>query len=133
MLRLLHHANIKVLPAWLPILSVCQGKFAKLVLLLRPYRRGLLLLLWPISTLITELAAANPYLTEYIYSRGIYPVLAGIFGRLFGIFPFSVAKILFYVKAYIIPALCISNFHFTKSIQDFYRNILLDFTWHLYT
>lgn len=62
----------------------------------RPYRHGLFVLLLPLSFLATALAAAFPHITESVYSRGIYPVLAGIFGRIFGIFPFSVAEFLLY-------------------------------------
>ena len=97
MLRLSHASQAETLCAQPQVLSACKNKFTKLVSVLCPYRRGLLLLLWPISTLIIEFAAANPHFTEHIYSRGIYSVLAGIFGRLFGIFSFSVAEILFYV------------------------------------
>ena len=62
----------------------------------RPYRRGALILLLPLSLALNNLAAAFPHITEAVYSRRIYPVLAGIFGRLFGLVPFSVAEFLLY-------------------------------------
>jgi len=79
-----------------PSLTV-MAPLEKLRQAIRPYRRGFLVLLIPVSLLLTGLASAFPHLTESIYSRGIYPVLAGIFGRLFGFFPFSAAEILLYV------------------------------------
>ena len=63
---------------------------------LRTYRHGLAVLLLPVSLALTALAARFPHHTEAIYSRGIYPVLAGVFGRVFGFFPFSVAEFLLY-------------------------------------
>ena len=63
----------------------------------RPYRRALFVLLLPLSFLLTALAAANPHITESVYSRGIYPFLAGTLGRFFGLFPFAVAEFLLYV------------------------------------
>ena len=70
----------------------------------RPYRRALFVLLLPLSFLLTSLAAAHPHITESVYSRGIYPVLAGIFGRFFGLFPFAVAEFLLY--GLILTTLC---------------------------
>jgi len=78
---------IKILPA---------GTLSRLWRDFRPYRRGLALLLLPLSLLLTSLASANPQITESVYSRGVYPVLAGIFGRVFGFFPFAIAEIVLY-------------------------------------
>lgn len=61
------------------------------MLLLR-YKRLWAVLLAPASILLTSLAAAHPAETERIYSTGIYPVLSGIIGRIFSLFPFSVAE-----------------------------------------
>jgi len=72
------------------------GMFSRLWQGFRPYRRGLALLLLPISLLLTRMASAFPQITETIYSRGVYPVLAGIFGRVFGFFPFAVAEFMLY-------------------------------------
>ena len=71
---------------------------------LRPYRRALFLLLLPLSFGLTALAGAFPHITESVYSRGIYPVLAGTIGRFFGIFPFAVAEFLLY--GLIVTAVC---------------------------
>jgi len=62
----------------------------------RPYRRGLALLLLPFSMLITQLASASPHVVESVYSQGIYLILSGIFGRIFGFFPFAIAELLLY-------------------------------------
>ena len=83
----LTNSHIEVLPAGM-LLRLWQG--------FRPYRRGLAILLLPLSLLLTSLASASPQAIEAIYSRGIYPALAGIFGRIFGFFPFAVAEIVLY-------------------------------------
>lgn len=51
-------------------------------------------LLVPFCLLLSELANRYPAEVETVYSRGIYPATAGIFGRLFSLFPFSVFEIL---------------------------------------
>ena len=58
------------------------------------YRRIWLLLLFPVCLSLTVLAARFPHVTERAYSSGIYPVIAGFFGRVFGIVSFSVAQLL---------------------------------------
>lgn len=63
---------------------------------LRPYRRGLLVLLLPLSFWITELAARYPTTVERLFSRGLYRAFAEVLGRFFGLFPFSVAELLLY-------------------------------------
>jgi len=98
-------SQIQAQPSPLP---VAIAPLQRLRQVIRPYRRGLLILLIPVSFLLTGLAAAFPHITESVYSRGIYPVLAGIFGRLFGFFPFSVAEILLYVLVVAVPVwLCV--------------------------
>ena len=81
----------------------------------RPYRHGLFVLLAPLSLALTELAARFPHHTEAIYSRRIYPVLAGILGRVFGIFPFSVAEFLIYGA--IITAICYLSVQITRLVS----------------
>ncbi|MCL2579255.1 MAG: DUF3810 domain-containing protein [Oscillospiraceae bacterium] len=92
----------------LPYRSRLPGAF-------RPYRRALFGLLLPFSFLLSGLAATNPYLTELVYSRGIYPVLAGIFGRVFGLFPFSAAEfIVFGGIAVVIGYLAVQIYRMVK-------------------
>jgi hypothetical protein len=49
-------------------------------------------LLLPVSLLLVNLAAAYPAVTERVYSTGMYPVLAGVFGRLSSLVSFSLAE-----------------------------------------
>ena len=49
-------------------------------------------LLIPFTMILLWAAEGRSDLVERFYSRAIYPVLAGIFGRVFGVFPFSVAE-----------------------------------------
>lgn len=55
-------------------------------------RRFWMALLIPLSAGLTHLAASNPGKTEWVYSRGIYPVLSGILGRMGSAVPFSVTE-----------------------------------------
>ncbi len=57
-----------------------------------------LLSLWLalITFILTELAAANPDITEKLYSEGLYPVIASVLSRLSSISPFSLDDI-FYI------------------------------------
>ncbi len=57
------------------------------------FKRAWLVLLAVPAWLLPWLAAKHPAATERIYSTGIYPRLAGIFGRLSGLLPFSIAEI----------------------------------------
>jgi len=68
-------------------------------LTLRPYQRGLFVLLIPFCVLLTGLAQANPHTVERLYSRGAYPVISGALGRLFGFLPFSVSEFLVFIVA----------------------------------
>lgn len=63
---------------------------------LRPYRRGLLILLLPLSLLLTEWAAQYPTTVEWLFSRRVYRVFTEVLGRIFGLFPFSVAELALY-------------------------------------
>ena len=53
-----------------------------------------LLLLVPISWVLTYLAKINPFLTEQYYSTTIYKYLSLFISKILGIIPFSVAEIL---------------------------------------
>jgi hypothetical protein len=57
-------------------------------------KRLWILLLFPIGLALTMLAARFPHVTERVFSRGIYPVMAGFFGQVFGFFRFSIAQFL---------------------------------------
>lgn len=56
------------------------------------------------ALILTSLAAKNPDVVERVYSSGIYPWMAGFFGRLTGAVPFSLAQwiLLFAVVAGIV-------------------------------
>lgn len=45
---------------------------------------------------LQKAAAAHPAAVEYLYSRGLYPKLAGAVGTYFNLFPFSCAELLLY-------------------------------------
>jgi hypothetical protein len=55
-----------------------------------------LLMLLPLTYLLQYLARRNPASVEYVYSRGIYPVISRLVSGYFHIFPFSAAEILVY-------------------------------------
>lgn len=57
-------------------------------------KRFWLVLLAPLSVLITSLGHRYPAAVERLYSRGLYPVLAESYGRVFGYLPFSAAQFL---------------------------------------
>jgi len=56
-------------------------------------KRFWLILLIPFTAGLLELAERFPQAVERYYSRGIYPVLAAIFGRISSIFPFSLMNV----------------------------------------
>jgi hypothetical protein len=58
------------------------------------YRRVWLLLLFPACFLLSSLAAFFPGVVERFYAHGVYPLLAGVFGRISAVFPFSLAEFL---------------------------------------
>ncbi len=97
---------------------------AKAILqVLHPYRRGVWVLLLPLSILITQWAALHPAVVERFYSRGVYRVLTEVFGRFFGLFPFSVAELLLYTV--ILTILLWLSLHIVRLIR------LRDFTTRL--
>lgn len=56
------------------------------------YKRFWLVALLPLGVGASLAAEAYPALTEQLYAQGIYPVLAGVFGRLTSLAPFSLAQ-----------------------------------------
>ncbi len=57
-------------------------------------KRFWLILLIPLSLLLTNIANRNPQMVEQLFSRGIYGVLSGLIGRVTALFPFSLAELL---------------------------------------
>ncbi len=103
------HTAPEARPSPLP----CAAKVIRQVL--RPYRRGLWVLLLPLSFLITGWAALHPTAVERFYSQGIYRALTEVFGRFFGLFPFSVAELLLY--AVILVLLLWLSLHILRMIR----------------
>lgn len=58
------------------------------------YKRVFFLLMAPVAYGLSSLSSNNPYITEKIYSTGIYPIISGILGRITGLLPFSLAELL---------------------------------------
>ena len=52
-----------------------------------------LILLLPISGLITLVAKNNPYIAEYVFARGIYRVYATLWGSITSLLPFSLMEL----------------------------------------
>ena len=63
---------------------------------IKPYWRGFLILLVPISLFLTYLAALRPDVTEAVFSRSVYKWLCEVLGRVSGAIPASIAEILLY-------------------------------------
>ncbi|GHU80620.1 membrane protein [Clostridia bacterium] len=58
------------------------------------YKRILLLAVAPAAYGLSCLASAFPYITEWVYSTSVYPVISGLFGGLSALVPFSLAELL---------------------------------------
>ncbi|MEL7603632.1 MAG: DUF3810 family protein [Bacillota bacterium] len=63
------------------------------------------LLLIPLGVILPALISLNPNAVERIYSRGVYPLIAGAIGFLTGLLPFSIAEWLLYALVIGLPAL----------------------------
>jgi hypothetical protein len=57
-------------------------------------RKILLILLIPASILFTKIAACFPKGVEFIYARGIFPIIGRSLSKINGIFPFSLGEII---------------------------------------
>ena len=68
-------------------------------MLLLKRKRTWAVALIPICLVLASVASSHPQIVERLYSRAFYPVLAGIFGRVFSLFPFSVAELLILLLA----------------------------------
>lgn len=60
-------------------------------------KRTWFILLLPLSFGLVQLAGSHSSLTERFYSSGLYPLLAGLFGRLTSLVPFSLAQWLIFL------------------------------------
>lgn len=63
------------------------------------------LLLIPLGVILPALISLNPNAVERIYSRGVYPLIAGAIGSLTGLLPFSIAEWLLYALVIGLPVL----------------------------
>jgi len=70
----------------------------------------------PIVYFITYISARFPIVTEKFYSTAVYPVLSGVFGRIFGFFPFSLFEVLLYTI--IISVICYLIVQIKKIVRD---------------
>ena len=60
------------------------------------YKRIYWVALAPVAWLISFLARGNPALTDRLYARGLYPLLAGGIGRVTALLPFSLVEFLLF-------------------------------------
>ena len=61
------------------------------------FSRFWLVLLAPLSALLTFLSHKYPAVTERLFSRGLYRIVANGYGRIFGFLPFSIAQFLVFL------------------------------------
>lgn len=62
------------------------------------------LLLIPLGVYLPALISLNPNAVEQVYSRGVYPLIAGAIGCLTSLLPFSIAEWLLYALVIGLPA-----------------------------
>lgn len=69
------------------------------------FRRLPWLLLIPLGTAMPSIISLFPNAVEQVYSRGVYPLIAGTIGFLTGLLPFSIAEWLLYTLIIGLPVL----------------------------
>ncbi len=76
----------------------------------REIRRLYWLLLIPIGILLPAMAIRFPSVVEQVYSRGIYPLIAGVISSLTGLLPFSIVEWLVYGLVIGLPTFFLISF-----------------------
>lgn len=71
------------------------------------YKRIYILLLIPLSLLLTVAARGSHFFAEQIYAKGIYKLISQFYSRITGLFPFSLAEILIIILPAIVLALLV--------------------------
>jgi hypothetical protein len=71
---------------------------------IRKYKRIYLLILIPVSVLITLTAKYSSFFAEQIYAKGIYKFISQIYSAITGLLPFSIAELLIII----LPAIAIA-------------------------
>jgi hypothetical protein len=71
------------------------------------YKRSTIILLLPLSYLLTFIAKKNSTMVENIYSKNIYKWISQIISTITGIFPFSVAEIMSWVLFVLLVAVSV--------------------------
>lgn len=69
----------------------------------REIRRLYWLLLIPLGVVLPAIVSGYPSVVEQVYSRGVYPLIAGAIGPITGLLPFSIAEWLLYALVIGLP------------------------------